>query len=60
MSEIPTIKYEIYCKFCLKKTGHIILPEWKWKDIELNDEILGIADSRCDKCEEKHGKFKKM
>ena len=52
------ITHEIKCKFCNKVNGTIQIQEkFIPKDIKVDDKFCGIADSRCDDCEKKHGTF---
>ena len=52
--------HEIKCRFCGVKTGQIELSDKEWKNKVVNDEILGIVDSRCDQHETEHGNYAKM
>lgn len=53
----PSIFYILKCKFCSTQTGEIELPADEWEGKEITDEMLGVADSRCDSCTILHGIF---
>ena len=55
------IIYPIKCRFCGADNGNQMkLLREKWEGREVNDEILGIADHRCDACSAAHGSYKEM
>lgn len=51
--------YELKCCFCSKLLGQIDIQD-KFLNGPVDERSLGIADNRCENCENQNGNYKKM